>query len=99
MFVGLDIQDAEDDARAYLKEFGVTYPNGRDEDGRISIDYGIVGMPATFFLDREGVVVGRWVGAIPEATLVRWVEALVAGVTPSGETEGSNPDAVRQLQP
>ena len=76
-FVGVDTQDPEDDARAYLAEFGVTYPNGRDGDGRVSIDYGIIGMPATFFIDRDGVVVSRWVGAIPEATLIERVEALL----------------------
>ncbi len=76
-FVGIDNQDAEDDARAYLAEFGVTYPNGIDGDGRVSIDYGIIGMPATFFIDSEGVVVSRWVGAIPEGTLIERVEALL----------------------
>ncbi len=77
VFVGIDTQDTEDAARAYLAEFGITYPNGRDEDGRISIEYGIVGLPATFFIDRKGIVVSRWVGAIPEATLVQRVEALL----------------------
>ena len=30
VFVGVDIQDTEEDARAFMKEFGITYPNGQD---------------------------------------------------------------------
>ena len=76
-FIGINTQDGEPDARSYLKEFGITYPNGHDHDGTISIDYGIVGMPATFFVNRDGVLIGRWVGAIPEDELVDWVEGLL----------------------
>lgn len=93
VFVGVDtpmIPDSGESARAYIKEFGVTYPNGRDADGRITVDYGVIGLPVTFFVNGEGVVERRWVGAIPEAQLMAWVGELAAGVKPSGETEGEN---------
>ncbi|MBI2847970.1 MAG: TlpA family protein disulfide reductase [Chloroflexi bacterium] len=76
-FIGVDIQDTEADARAYLEEFGVTYPNGPDIGGRITIDYGVGGIPVTFFVNREGLIVSRWVGAINETTLVSRVEDLL----------------------
>lgn len=76
-FVGIDLQDNESDARAYIEEFGISYPNGRDEDGKITIDYGIVGMPVTFFVDRKGLVVDRWVGAIPEKALIESIELIL----------------------
>lgn len=76
-FVGVDLQDNEPDALSYIKEFGISYPNGRDEDGKITIDYGIVGMPVTFFVDRNGLVVDRWVGAISEKTLMESIELIL----------------------
>lgn len=76
-FIGVDIQDKESDARAYLKEFNVTYPNGPDLKGKITIDYGVSGIPVTFFVNREGRIVARWVGAISEALLVARIEELL----------------------
>ncbi len=75
--VGVDIQDTETDARAFIEEFGITYPNGPDLEGRITIDYGVGGIPVTFFVDRDGLIVNRWVGPISEALLVAWVEELL----------------------
>ena len=102
LFIGLDVgwlqgfQDPEDSARAYLQEFDVTYPNGRDVDGTITVDYGIVGIPVTFFVSREGIVERRWLGAIPEERLIVWLDELVAGGPPSGEVEGVNQEAFFQ---
>ena len=90
MFVGVDIQDAEEDARAYLDAFDITYPNGVDRDGKVTVDYGVIGLPVTFFVNGDGVVERRWVGAIRESQLLAWVEELAAGVAPSGEAEGEN---------
>ena len=76
-FIGVDIQDAEADAQAYIEEFGITYPNGPDIGGRITIDYGVGGIPVTFFVNREGLIVSRWVGAINERILVSRIEDLL----------------------
>lgn len=76
-FIGVDIQDTEEDARAFIREFDITYPNGRDLKGRITIDYGVGGIPVTFFIDREGLIASRWVGSLNEDLLVaRIVELL-----------------------
>ncbi len=76
-FVGVDIQDTEEDARAFIKEFGITYPNAKDASGRVTIDYGVSGLPVTFFVNREGLIVSRWVGAISETMLVDRVEEIL----------------------
>ncbi|HXF60557.1 MAG TPA: TlpA disulfide reductase family protein [Caldilineaceae bacterium] len=55
-FVGVNVLDSEPAARAFLAEFGVTYPNGPDTDDRWARRFGADGVPATFFIDSEGVV-------------------------------------------
>ena len=98
LLVGIDVQDEEQNARAFLREFDITYPNGADVDGHITIDYGVIGLPVTFFVNRQGIVDRRWVGAIREAELVAWVDDLVAGAAPSGDREKENLDRFFQLE-
>ena len=86
--VGVDIQDTEEDALGYVREFGLSFPNGRDTDGKITVEYGVIGLPVTFFINADGVVEGRWVGALPEDRLESWTQALLSGSTLDGETEG-----------
>lgn len=93
LFVGVQTQDTEEEGRAYLSEFGVTYPNVMDADGRVTVDYGVIGLPVTFFVDRGGTVVHRWVGAIDRARLTGWVEEMVSGTILGGEAEGENRDS------
>lgn len=64
VFVGVEIQDTEANGRAFVKEFGVTYPNGADVTGKIAIDYGVWGIPESFFIDPDGRVTYKHVGGI-----------------------------------
>ena len=97
-FVGVNIQDTEEEAAAYLAEFGVTYPNGMDVDGRITVDYGVIGLPVTFFVDRDGTVRRRWVGSIGEAELLARVDELVIGAAVPGEDDEGNPGGLYRLE-
>jgi len=97
LFVGANIQDTPEPAKRFLDEFGVTYPNGLDVGGRISIDYGVVGIPVTFVVDDEGTVARRWVGEIDIDTLKTWIDELLAGAAPEGDTEGVNKDSYYRL--
>ena len=69
VLLGVNVQDTEEDALKYLKDFGITFPNILDHGGQITIDYGVTGLPVTFFINRDGRVLGRWVGAISESGL------------------------------
>ncbi len=77
VFIGVDIQDREKDALNYIREFDITYPNGPDPTGEISIDYGVSGIPITFFISRKGEIVRRWVGAIEERVLISSIEEIM----------------------
>lgn len=94
IFLGVNIERIEGDAAQFLQEFDVTFPNGRDIGGLATIDYGVAGIPVTFFIDRNGIVVrrfvGGFVGAAREADLLAWTEELVKGRAPAGGSEGEN---------
>ena len=77
VFVGVYIQDTASDAAEFISEFGLNYINGPDKTGSITIDYGVIGLPVTFFIDNNGVIVNRWVGTLTENTLTELIYAAI----------------------
>lgn len=77
VFVGVNIQDTEPKAREFLSLFNHTFPNGPDPRGLISVDYGVYGVPETFFIDRTGTIRAKQVGAVTEAVLRQKLEPLL----------------------
>jgi len=73
-FVGVDIQDTDPAAQAFIQEFGITYPNGPDNTTRIATDYRVTGIPVTLVVDRAGRFARRWVGELNEQQLAAIVE-------------------------
>lgn len=66
---GINHSDAPENAVAFLAELGNPYDAvGADRDRRVSIDWGVYGVPETFLVDAEGVIVYKHVGPLtPEA--------------------------------
>lgn len=75
-FVGIVYQDEPDAAREFHDRMGQTWPIALDDEGRTSIAFGVFGIPETFFVGPDGIVRGRHIGAIDEATLIRGIEAI-----------------------
>jgi cytochrome c biogenesis protein CcmG/thiol:disulfide interchange protein DsbE len=64
VFIGLDYLDQEPAAKAYLAEYGVSYPNGPDLQSQAARRYGIKGVPETFFIAPDGKIVQTVIGPI-----------------------------------
>ena len=75
--LGVDIQDTEEAARKFLKQFSLTFPNGPDPGGKVSVDYGVYGVPETFFIDRNGRIRKKHVGAVTDDVFKSEVERLL----------------------
>jgi thiol-disulfide isomerase/thioredoxin len=60
--IGVDVQDSESDAVAFMEEHGLDYPLVVD-DGALSSRYAVQYTPTTVFLDGQGDEVDRLVGA------------------------------------
>jgi cytochrome c biogenesis protein CcmG/thiol:disulfide interchange protein DsbE len=80
--VGINIQDSEERARKFIADFGLTFPNAADAGGRVSINYGVYGVPETFFIDRRGYIRHKHVGAVTEAVFREQVERLAREPAP-----------------
>jgi cytochrome c biogenesis protein CcmG, thiol:disulfide interchange protein DsbE len=75
--LGVDIQDTEPAASRFIKQFGLSFPNAPDPKGKVSIDYGVYGVPETFVIDKQGRIRDKKVGAVTEAYLREKLEPLL----------------------
>lgn len=63
--VGVLFDDRPEDARDFLARYGdAGYEHVVDERGSISIDFGVIGPPETFFVDAEGIVRAKQIGPL-----------------------------------
>jgi cytochrome c biogenesis protein CcmG/thiol:disulfide interchange protein DsbE len=87
VFIGVNIQDKEENARAFMKEFGVTYLNGPDPDGKIAVDYGVWGIPETFFINPQGKITYKHAGELKLPIIATKLDEAMRGIV-SAEGKG-----------
>ncbi len=78
LVLGVDIQDTPEKAKKFMEDLRLTFPNAPDTGGKVSIDYGVYGVPETFFIDRRGVIRVKHVGAVTDAVFRATAERLLA---------------------
>ena len=93
-FVGIAVNDEEDAAQDFIRRYGKTYHLGSDVDGSVAVDYGLYGVPETFFIGPDGTILSRHIGPLTTEDLNLRVAELQAGVT--GEA-GGDPSRVQPL--
>lgn len=89
VFVGLNMQDLTEDARAFMREFHNTYLNVRDQGNEVALEWGVTGLPETFFIEPNGDVVAHVIGAISREQLEEGIRAAESG-RPLGALEGGD---------
>jgi len=62
--LGVDFMDARDNAAAFVREMQADWPSVVDPDGTIGRRFGIVGLPVTVAVDRQGRVTARHIGQL-----------------------------------
>ncbi len=77
-FLGIIYQDSADAVRAQLKRAGSAYPHVLDPDSSVAIDYGVAGVPESFFIDAKGNIRAKQAGALTASMLHEGLDALLA---------------------
>ena len=77
--VGIVYQDSESAALEFRDEFGLTFPQVMDPQGVAAIDFGVFGIPETFVIDQNGVVMAKLIGAVGPQTLDAVLAQIRAG--------------------
>jgi cytochrome c biogenesis protein CcmG/thiol:disulfide interchange protein DsbE len=67
--LGVDVLDVADDAREFVEEYDLTYPQVRDGEGTILGEYGVIAYPETFVIDRRGRIAASRRGPVDDEFL------------------------------
>jgi cytochrome c biogenesis protein CcmG/thiol:disulfide interchange protein DsbE len=76
-FFGIAYKDADSKAQAFLDEFGVSYPSTVEPGNRTARAYGVTGVPETFVIDQQGLLVRHFLGPITQAQLSQDIDQLL----------------------
>lgn len=76
VWLGIDYQDGKESALDFLKRYGITYPNGPDTSGEISIAYGTTGVPETWFINTQGRIVRKYIGELSDTSLRNFLDEI-----------------------
>ena len=60
--LGINVREGADTVQSYAKELGLTFPLVLDPRGKITSAYGVIGIPSTFLIGRDGRPVALAVG-------------------------------------
>lgn len=79
VFFGVLYNDTPDKARRWIREMGgQSYPSLIDPGSRTAIDFGLYGVPETFFIDQEGKVAYKHIGPVTRSLLIEKLEEILA---------------------
>ena len=82
-FLGVLYNDRPAAGVAWIAEMGgQSYPSMQDPGARTAIDYGLYGVPETFFIDGDGRVAYKQLGPVTGVGLAHIVDSLIAALPP-----------------
>ena len=64
VFIGVNVWDEDSSAASYIEKLGGGYPQGIDPEEEIQVDYGIGGVPETFFISPSGMITDKYDGPL-----------------------------------
>lgn len=79
--VSVDADGNDEGIKEFMKEFEMTYPIWRDPGENVSTRFLVIGVPATFLIDKQGVLRWRKTGPIQpgDTTLTNAIERALQG--------------------
>lgn len=87
-FIGVVYQDRTPNAVGFLDEMGrgEDFRYVTDPESRLAIDFGVFGVPETFFIDETGKIAAKITGASTLPLLSGVLDEMLAGRTPTPST-------------
>jgi cytochrome c biogenesis protein CcmG/thiol:disulfide interchange protein DsbE len=79
VFLGVNVQDFKSDALAFAREFDTPYISVRDVANDTYEDYGLTGVPETYYVDASGRIVAHSPGAITRPSLEDGIAQAIGG--------------------
>jgi peroxiredoxin len=71
--VGVDLQENDGGVRDFAEQYGAKYPIVIDKDAKVADSYRLLGLPSTYFIDKEGVLRAQQFGQLTESIIQKRV--------------------------
>lgn len=75
--LAVNVRQTQPTAKAFMDKLNVSYPGLLDEDGEVARQYGVLGLPTTFVVDRKGILQTRIIGESTAEVLESVVQELL----------------------
>jgi thiol-disulfide isomerase/thioredoxin len=75
LILGIAVEDDPGNATAFGNEIGVSYPLGIDVTGVIASHFPYLGLPTTWFIDGDGIIIRQWTGMLTYEDLIARIDA------------------------
>jgi peroxiredoxin len=75
--LAINVRQDKETAERFIQRLNISYEVLLDEEGAIARDFGVIGLPTTFFVDREGRLATRVLGESTPELFERIVEELL----------------------
>jgi len=75
-FLGINVSDSPTKAKEMIAATEISYLTGSDPEGNFLVELGVVGLPATVFISRQGELVDLHIGQISSTDLdmkISWI--------------------------
>ena len=79
LFLGIAVDDTREAAQTFAESIGAMYPLGADDSGEVDGAYPKPGLPATYLINSDGIVVNLKWGQITDGQIERMLTALDDG--------------------
>lgn len=89
VLLGVVYQDSRSNAERFLAEYGGEWTHVLDPAQRTAIDYGVYGVPETFFIGRDGLISLKKVGPVTWDLVRSQVDSLLAAPVREAGAAGS----------
>ncbi len=70
--LAVDLEEPKDRVQGFVDELGLTFPVLLDESGTVSRRYRVLAIPTSFFVNRQGVIIAIWRGAMSAEVIERY---------------------------
>ena len=78
LFIGVNIWDDYDNAVNFINRYNADYLNVFDTVNEIQVNYGIQGVPETYFIDKNGIIVNRFQGPLTDSIVDYFVNQTIS---------------------
>jgi peroxiredoxin len=75
--LAVNVRQDPETARRFIERLGVSYETLLDRDGRVARSYGVLGLPTTFFVDRDGRLKTKVIGESTPEVFERIVQEML----------------------